>query len=343
MSTRSSSPTIVDVARQAGVSIKTVSRVLNQEPGVHEETRAEVLRVVKALRYRPKQSARSLAGGRSFLLGLLYYDPSAAFVGRVQQGATLHCREVGYHLVVESLHHDTRDLQEQVERMVMTLRPDGMILTPPLCDSREVLDALRESDTPFVQISPERDLPDAPSLRMDDIRAAEDMTNLLISLGHERIAFIKGAPDQIASAHRYQGYLDALRAHGLQPDTQLIQQGSFSFDTGREAAHQLLSRTLRPTAVFASNDDMALGVLAAAQRLGLSVPGDLSVAGFDDSPPAALVWPALTTVRQPVSEMASLAVDLLVRRRSDPAAEPVHRVLPFELVVRDSTAVRRRG
>ena len=136
--------------------------MLNQEPGVHEETRAEVLRVVKALRYRPKQSARSPRWRPLFLLGLLYYDPSAAFVGRVQQGATLHCREVGYHLVVESLHHDTRDLQEQVERMVMTLRPDGMILTPPLCDSREVLDALRESDTPSCRSRPSVTCPTHP-------------------------------------------------------------------------------------------------------------------------------------------------------------------------------------
>jgi LacI family transcriptional regulator len=339
--------TIIDVAREAGVSIKTVSRVLNQEPGVHTETREAVLKVVADLKYRPKQSARSLAGGRSFLIGLLYYDPSAAFVGGVQQGATLRCREAGYHLVVESLHNDAPDLAMQVDRMVSALRPDGMILTPPLCDNPQVLAALRESQTPCVLISPAADEPEHPSVRMDDVHAAEEITNLLISLGHTRIAIIKGAKEQVASKRRYQGYLAALKAHKLPLDKDLVVQGDFTFDTGVEAAYQLLSRRQRPTAVFASNDDMALGVLAAAQRLGLAVPGDLSIAGFDDTPAAARVWPPLTTVRQPMDDMARVAVDLLigVPRDAEPDAEadeagkPRHRVLPHELVVRDSTAV----
>jgi LacI family transcriptional regulator len=338
------SPTIVDVAREAGVSIKTVSRVLNHEPGVHESTRDQVLKVVEALRYRPKQSARSLAGGRSFLIGLLYSDPSALFVGSVQQGATLRCRELGYHLVVESLHNDAPDLRQQIDRMVLALRPDGMILTPPLCDNPEVLAALRESGTPCVLMSPERDLQGIPSVRMDDVHAAEEITNLLLSLGHRRIAFIRGPADQSASAARYQGFVNALRAHDITPDPELIQPGSFTFASGRDAAHQLLSRRQRPTAVFASNDDMALGVLAAAQRLGLSVPGELSVAGFDDSPTAAIVWPPLTTVRQPVAEMARMAVEMLVSVQRPDMAPPdeadLHKVLPHELVVRDSTRAR---
>lgn len=345
MSTRGASPTIVDVAREAGVSIKTVSRVLNHEPGVHQSTRDQVLKVVEALRYRPKQSARSLAGGRSFLIGLLYYDPSAIFVGSVQQGATLRCRELGYHLVVESLHNDAPDLRQQIDRMVMALRPDGMILTPPLCDNPEVLAALRESGTPFVLMSPERDIRGVPSVRMDDVHAAEEITNLLLSLGHRRIAIIKGPPDQSASAARYQGFVNALRAHDIEPDPELVQPGAFTFASGRDAAHKLLSGRRRPTAVFASNDDMALGVLAAAHRLGLSVPGELSVVGFDDSPTAALVWPPLTTVRQPVAEMARAAVEMLVAvQRPDMAAPTaaagLHQVLPHELVVRDSTRAR---
>lgn len=341
MSARGGSPTIVDVAREAGVSIKTVSRVLNHEPGVHESTRDAVLKVVEALRYRPKQSARSLAGGRSFLIGLLYYDPSAAFVGSVQQGATVRCRELGYHLVVESLHNDAPDLRQQIDRMVLALRPDGMILTPPLCDNPEVLAALRENGTPCVLMSPERDIVGVPSVRMDDVHAAEEITNLLISLGHRRIALIKGPPDQSASAARQQGFINALQAHDIDVDPELMQPGSFTFDSGRDAAHQLLSRRQRPTAVFASNDDMALGVLAAAQRLGLSVPGELSVAGFDDSPTAALVWPALTTVRQPVAEMARTAVEMLVFGHKSELAPgddgELHKVLAHELVVRDST------
>jgi LacI family transcriptional regulator len=335
-------PTIIDVARQAGVSIKTVSRVMNAEPGVRPDTRAHVLGVMAELKYRPQQSARSLAGARSFLIGLLYYDPSAAFVAGVQQGATLRCREAGYHLVVESLRNDAPDLQHQIDRMVSALRPDGIILTPPLCDNPQVLKALRDSDTPCVRVSPAQDIEGTPSVRMDDARAAEEVTHLLISLGHTRIAFIKGAPDQAASKLRLKGYLRAMKMHQLPVDDELIHQGDFLFASGVEAAHHLLSRRVRPSAVFASNDDMALGVLATAQRLGLAVPADLSIAGFDDSPASALVWPPLTTVRQPKDEMARTAVGMITAARrndAEPALAPaLHRVLPHELIVRDSTA-----
>jgi LacI family transcriptional regulator len=342
--------TISDVARLAQVSIKTVSRVMNREPGVHPDTRALVEKAIAELRYRPKQSARSLAGARSYLIGLLYYDPSAQFVAGVQQGATLRCREAGYHLVVESLHDDAPDLREQVDRMVSALRPDGMILTPPLCDNPEVLRALRESRTPCVLVSPGRhargEAKDVPSVRMDDVRAAEETTNLLLSLGHERIAFVKGLPTQAASALRHQGFLRAMKAHGVPVDESCVVAGRFDFDSGVEAAHHLLSLAEPPTAVFASNDDMALGVLAAAQALGLSVPTELSIAGFDDSPASSLVWPALTTVRQPKAEMARAAVEMLIAARSGAfdalAGNDLHRVLAHELVVRDSTSAPGR-
>ncbi|MES2584657.1 MAG: LacI family DNA-binding transcriptional regulator [Pseudomonadota bacterium] len=337
-----SAATITDVADRSGVSIKTVSRVINQESGVHPLTRERVLKVVAELKYRPKLSARSLAGARSFLIGLLYYDPSAAFVGDVQQGATLRCREAGYHLVVESLHNDAPDLAQQVARMVSALQPDGMILTPPLCDNPVVLKALRENQTPCVLLSPARDVKGMASVRMDDAKAAEEITNLLISLGHERIAFIKGPTDQAASALRYQGYLRAMKSHRIPVEQEFVCEGDFVFASGVEAAHKLLSRRLRPSAVFAGNDDMALGVLAAAQRLGLAVPGDLSIAGFDDSPAASLIWPPLTTVRQPKNAMARLAVEMLIAANRNDAPEvdesTMHRVVPHELVVRDSTS-----
>jgi LacI family transcriptional regulator len=340
VSTRSTAATIVDVARLAGVSIKTVSRVVNQEPGVHEHTRAQVMKAVEALRYRPQQSARSLAGGRSFLIGLLYYDPSAAFVGSVQQGATLRCRELGCHLVVESLHNDAPDLKQQVERMVMALRPDGMILAPPLCDNADVLAALSETGTPCVQMSPARDTPGLPSLRMDDRAAAAELTRRLIERGHRRIAFVQGPPEQSASALRLRGYREAMAGAGLEVDPAWIRAGDFRFESGRAAAQALLALEPRPTAVFASNDDMALGVLAAAQAQGLRLPQALSVVGFDDAPAAELVWPALTTVRQPIAAMARLAVDLIVqaRRAGHGGALAEHQVLPHALIERNSVA-----
>ena len=331
-------PTIVDVAKKAGVSIKTVSRVMNKESTVHPDTRALVLQVVNELNYRPQLSARSLAGARSFIIGLLYYEPSAAYVAGVQGGATLRCRESGRHLVVESLRSDDADLAGRIQAMLSALRPDGMILTPPLCDHPQILAALREAGTPTVLISPGSGGHGLAQVGMDDTLAAEEVTNLLLSLGHRHIAFVQG--DQVASERRQRGFERALRAHGLAPDPALVLPGRFDFDSGVAAAHALLSRSAPPTAVFAANDDMALGVFAAAHRLGIAVPRELSVVGFDDSRAATLVWPPLTTVRQPLAEMATAAVDLLLSEEMKPGAAgpPPARLLPHEVVVRGSTA-----
>jgi LacI family transcriptional regulator len=340
--------TIVEVAEKAGVSIKTVSRVLNHEPNVRPETREAVMRVVAELNYRPKLSARSLAGARSFLLGLLYYDPSAQFVAGMQRGATLRCRESGYHLVVESFGSDGGNVVAQLGHMLAALQPDGMILTPPICDNGEVLAAIEAAGTPCVLISPGEGGAQLPQVRMDEVRAAQELTELLIGLGHRRIAFVQGAPEQAASAWRLRGFMQAMQAHGLAVEPQYVVQGAFTFDSGQRAAEQLLALRTPPTAVFASNDDMALGVLAIAQRRGVQVPQALSVVGFDDSPAARLVWPALTTVRQPVFEMAVAAVDMLLAQVGRGAAEgaepgPAVRVLPHELVLRASTAAVVRG
>ncbi len=336
-------PTIIDVARQAGVSIKTVSRVMNKEPTVHADTRARVQEAVTALNYRPQLSARSLAGAKSFLIGLLYYDPSAAFVAGVQQGATLGCREAGRHLVVESLHENGDGVQTQIESMLAALRPDGMILTPPLCDNLVILDTLRAHRTPCVLISPAADGHGMARVRMDDELAAEELTNLLISLGHTAIAFIEG--DQSASDRRRHGYERALKAHRIPADPSLVVPGSFDFDSGVAAAQQLFARATPPTAIFAANDDMALGALTAAQRLGIAVPHDVAIVGFDDSRAATLVWPELTTVRQPLAEMAMAAVDMLLSGAvtSDPSHPAPVRVLPHEVIVRGSTAAPAKG
>ena len=338
-----SSPTIIDVAQRAGVSIKTVSRVMNKEPTVHADTRARVQEAVTALNYRPQLSARSLAGARSFLIGLLYYDPSAAFVAGVQRGATLGCREAGRHLVVESLQQDGVDVQSQIESMLAALRPDGMILTPPLCDNPAILETLRASRTPCVLISPAGDGHGMPLVRMDDALAAEELTNLLISLGHTAIAFIEG--DQSASVRRRQGYERALKAHRIAVDPGLVMQGAFDFESGVDAAQKLFALPAPPTAIFAANDDMALGALTAAQRLGIAVPHDVAIAGFDDSRAASLVWPALTTVRQPLAEMAMAAVAMLLSGevKLDPGQPAPVRVLPHEVIVRGSTAAPAKG
>ncbi len=326
--------------------MKTVSRVLNDEPNVQPQMRERVMAAVTELNYRPNVYARSLARSRSYLLGLLYYASSAAFIAGVQRGATTRCRELGYHLVVESLEDDGAHPAEQLNHMISALRPDGLILAPPVCDDPQVLQTLAAARMPCVQISPGGPGPALARVAMDDVLAAREMTEYLLRLGHRRIGFIQGAPAQAAAPRRLQGYREALRAAGVAEDPALIVPGDFRFRSGLEGCDRLLSLPVAPTAIFASNDDMAMGAVVAAQRRGLQVPADLSVAGFDDSPIASLVWPQLTTIRQPVFEMALAAVDLLVSRSSAqpasaPPAEATEQLLPHELIERGSTAVPR--
>ena len=359
-----SAPTITDVAQRAGVSMKTVSRVLNDEPNVQPQMRQRVMAAVAELDYRPNMYARSLARSRSYLLGLLYFSASAEFVGGVQRGATARCRELGYHLVVEPLDDDAAGVEQQLRHMMSALRPDGLILVPPVCDNATVLATLADARMPCVLISPGRPPPGVAHVSMDDTLAAAEMTSFLLGQGHRRIGFIEGALTQAAAPRRRAGYLAALRAAGVPVDDQLIVPGDFRFRSGQEGCDRLLALADPPTAVFASNDDMAMGAVVAAHRRGLQVPGDLSVAGFDDSPLATLVWPQLTTVRQPVAQMAAAAVDRLVLRTTGAAAPgsngsgavaqpdgsqdpkgdsaPGPQVLPYELIERASTAAPRR-
>lgn len=330
--------TIHDVARLSGVSIKTVSRVLNREPNVKADTRDRVQEAVASLNYRPNISARSLAGSKAYLIGVFFDNPSPAYVTDVQLGAIGRCRTEGYHLIVEPLDSEG-DVEAQVAPMLATLRMDGVILTPPVCDDPRVLDVLDSEGVPYVRLSPDKDLDRSAYVRMDDEAAAYEMTAHLIKLGHKDIAFIKGHPDHGAAHLRYDGYAKAMADHGLAVREDRVAQGWFSFRSGFEAAETLLAGEDRPTAVFASNDDMALGVMAVANRLRLNVPETLSVAGFDDTPGAKVVWPQLTTVSQPIQAMAAAAADLLLTgaTRAEEGGDQPSRLLDFELVVREST------
>ncbi len=335
--------TIHDVAERAGVSIKTVSRVLNKEPNVRPATRQRVLEAVESLRYRPSVSARSLAGSRSFLIALFWDNPSPNYISDLQRGAVSRCREDGYHLVLEPLESATPVAPEITRGTLLTLRPDGAILTPPVTDRAHVLEALDEAGVAYVRIAPDQDPERAAQVRIDDHQAAYEMTLHLLELGHRDIGFIVGHPDHGASHRRRDGFLQAMRDWNAPVRDNRIVQGFFSFQSGYQCADRLLASGDRPTAIFASNDDMALGVLAAAHRQRLSVPDDLSVAGFDDTPAAVSSAPALTTVRQPIFEMAAAAAEMLINGEWDPAkpGHPPTRLLPFDVVIRESTAPPR--
>jgi LacI family transcriptional regulator len=328
--------TITDVARKAGVAIKTVSRVLNNEPRVRPATRERVIAAVKALNYYPSLSARGLAGRRSCLVGLVYENPSPNYIMDVQNGAMARCREERFQLIMHHYSGRGLDLATDIGGLVDQTHVDGLVLTPPLSSSRELIQALDARKLPFVRIAPNRAKHDSPYVDVDDMAAAQEMTEYLIGLGHRRIGFVVGNPGHYASGRRLEGYKAALARHGIAYREEYVKQGYFVFESGLQSGTELLSMRDPPTAIFASNDDMAAGVLMAAHQRGFSVPGQLSVAGFDDAPVARLVWPRLTTVFQPAYDMAYAATDMLLDLLKAPKTGK-SRQFSYRLVCRDST------
>ena len=324
----------------AGVAIKTVSRALNNEPNVRKETRERILAAVKRLNYHPSLSARGLAGRRSYLIGLVYENPSANYIVDVQHGAMARCREDQFQLLMHQVSGQGEAAELDVLGLIDRTHVDGLILTAPLCQSAGLIEALDRRSVPFVRMAPDARLHYTPYTDMDDRGAAREMTEYLIGLGHRRIGFIAGHPVHFASGQRLKGYRDALQTHDIAFSDDYLRQGHFIFESGVEAARQLLTLSRPPTAIFACNDDMAAGVLMAAHSMGIDVPGCLSVAGFDDTYISRTVWPPLTTVHQPTYDLAYTATGLLLHILGEGATpEPVR--LPYRLVCRASTGVMR--
>lgn len=337
---KQSGATIKDVAERAGVSAMTVSRVLNGESRVRDETRERVLEAMKALDYRPNISARSLAKARSFFLGLLYNNPNPGYVSELLIGMMNRCRQAGYHLAIEDSGATDSHWAKAIDAVLRTSNFDGVILPPPVSDFPSVRAALTDMDIPYVRIAPENDRASVPSVVTDDREAAQRMTRYLLELGHTRIGFIQGDPEHGSSRQREAGCREALQQAGIELRDAWVQPGRYTYRSGLVAAENLLNSDDRPTAIFASNDDMAAAVVAVANRLGLDVPGELSIAGFDDTQTATTLWPQLTTVRQPIAEMAAASIDMLTRmlEKGDDAGDPETRLIPCELIVRGSTA-----
>jgi len=329
--------TIHDVARHAGVSPMTVSRVINGEKNVRDSTREAVNAAIRELNYAPNPAARSLAGADLVRIGLLYSNPSAAYLSEFLVGSLDQCSRANIQLIVEKC--DEERAEAAAARLVAS-GVDGIILPPPLCDFADVTKALHEANIPAVAVATGKPPPDVSAVRIDDFGAAQAMTRHLIGLGHRRIGFIKGHPNQTASRQRHEGHLAALAEAGIAADPALVAQGYFTYRSGFEGAEMLLAVDPAPTAIFASNDDMAAATVAVAHRRGLDVPRDLTVVGFDDSALATTVWPELTTIRQPIADMSRQAVILLTdeirSRRAGEKAQHPHALQAFALIRRES-------
>lgn len=304
------------------------------------ETARRVLDAIRELNYRPNPAARSLASPRGHLVNVLYDNPSDNYIVSVLHGVLAACEAAHYGVLLTSFDSSEPRLITHVRDQVAQHRATGLVLTPPLCDHAGLIDALDEDAIDYVCVSPQDEQRARSFVAIDDRRAGHDLTEYLLGRGHRRIGFIKGHPAHGAASRRLTGFLDAHEEHGIEVDQRLVVNGQFSFESGVEGGRRLLHLKDRPTAIFASNDDMAAGVLHVAHEMGLEMPAQLSVAGFDDTPIARYVYPGLTTIRQPIRAMAGGAVECLVhsmRRRSSRHSEgPLIQRFDYELVIRNS-------
>ncbi|WP_442680142.1 LacI family DNA-binding transcriptional regulator [Sphingomonas sp. ASY06-1R] len=339
-----SAPTISDVAASAGVSPMTVSRVINGEANVKAATRDLVNAAITQLGYAPNRAARSLAGAEELRIGLLYSNPSAAYLSEFLVGGLDQASRGNVQLMVEQCEIGEREVQ--AAEHLIRIGIDGVILPPPLCDSGAVIDVLQKAGIPMVVVASGMPPSEISAVSIDDERAAFDMTCHLAKLGHRRIGFISGNPNQTASSRRREGYRRGLESMGIAADADLIVEGLFTYRSGLDAAERLLELKEQPSAIFAANDDMAAAAVAVAHRHGLDVPGDITVCGFDDTPLATTIWPELTTIHQPIREMSQAAMELLTAeirgQRGPMRAAPRHIELDYTFVRRQSDAAPRR-
>jgi len=333
--------TLDDVAAHAGVSPKTVSRVLNNEPNVRATTREAVLAASLELGYRPNRAARTLAGSRSFLIGHLHGRADRDYILSANEGIHAACFQHGYVLLPEPLLDPNDGFVVRLQQFLQTAPVDGVILTPPLTDHEPLLAFLKARNIPIVSISPEKVRKNIASVYIDEKEAAKAMTRHLMSLGHEKIGFIAGPDDHGASQLRTEGFLEVITQGGLDVSQCPQDKGNFTLKSGALAAERIFETDPDITAIFAANDAMAAGAMTSAFKRGLSVPDDISIAGFDASPLGEVLWPALTTIQQPVASMAKAATLWLISGALARTEDPLRERFDFDLIVRASTSVPR--
>jgi LacI family transcriptional regulator len=331
----SDSVTIVDVAREAGVSYATVSRVVNGKAHVKPDKRERVLRAMTRLGYVANQQARSLAGGRSHVVGLLVPDLGTGYIGEIVRGIDQELERFHYDLMLYTTHRRRAKEASYVAALSRGLA-DGLLLVLPR-DPASYLPALQQRRVPYVLVDHNGIDRTGPAVGASNWQGGYDATRHLIELGHRRIGFIAGTLDLTCSTDRRAGYLAAMHDAGLAAPEDYLRVGDFLQPSGYLCTRELLALAEPPTAIFASNDVMAFGAMEAAREQGLHIPSDISIVGFDDIAQAAHVHPPLTTVRQPLEEMGRTATRMLVEMIENPQQPPARAELPTQLVVRRST------
>lgn len=345
MNRRRQAVTIRHVAADAGVSLQTVSRVINNEPNVRPEMAKRVQDAIDRLGYVPSIAAQRMGGSRSRLIMALNDRDRTIADWRRREGSTwidqmllggmLTCARYGYRLVIELIDTHSDHIENELLAAVAALQPDGIILTPPHSQNRRIVDLLAERQIATARIG---SLTPGPGilLTMDDERAARLATEHLIALGHRRIGFIAGADEYELSEWRVAGWRAAMKTAGLDTDG-LLGRGDFGWASGRACALALLDGERPPTAIIASSDLMTLATLELARGRGMAVPGDLSLISFDDTPIVRFVQPPLTAVVQPIAETVERAVELIVRAEQGDHLPAEPQAVPCTLALRGST------
>lgn len=331
--------TINDVAEQAGVSIKTVSRVMNNEPSVRPATREKVLVASKALNYHPNAAARNLAGTTSYAIAFIYDNPNAYYVIDMQNGLLNACNDQGFELLIHPCNSKSASIHEEITDLVKRSRVAGLVLTPPFSEMDSVIKTLEELKVKFVRILSGSGQSDqrSPCVFIDDFQAAYAITQHLIDCGHSAIGFLCGDKAHNSSNERLMGYKAALKKNNVRIDRSLILKGSYSFESGVDGAKKLLAREDRPTAIFGSNDEIAAGALFAARLMNFEIPEQVAITGFEDNPFSRQTWPKLTTAQQPTTTIGLSAAQLLIEATRNPASSSKSTIFTPELIVRDST------
>jgi len=336
MSRRPEKITIVEVAAEAGVSFGTVSRVINNDVHVKAETRESVLNAMRKLGYVANRQARGLAGGKSNLIGVLVPDLGTGYIGEIIRGIDAELGGSGLDLILYTTHRAAVKEANYVANLAQGLI-DGLLIVLPR-NPADYTGTLARRKFPFVLIDHQGTGENCTAVGATNWQGAYNATEYLLKLGHNRIGFITGSLDLGAAIERLDGYKAALRIHHIPVDAELIFEGTFHQPDGYTGACYLLDLDTPPTAIFASNDVMAMAVMDAARDKGLRIPEDLSIIGFDDIPQASMVRPALTTVRQPLEQMGRVATQMLLDIVKDVNNRATRIQLPTELILRDTTA-----
>ncbi|MEO2266729.1 LacI family DNA-binding transcriptional regulator [Pseudoalteromonas pernae] len=338
--------TINDVAKLAGVSMKTVSRVINNEPSVRKKTHDIVMAAVKELNYQPNLAARNLAGTSSYAIGLVYDNPNAYYVIDMQNGVLSRCRKEGYELVIHPCSYADSEMENELKTMIQRSRIAGLVLTPPLSEQQALIDELDSMNMHYVRILSGRgdDSDNSPCIYVNDYAAAYEITQHLLSLGHKNIAFICGDEEHKSTSERLAGYQQALADNGIKNREELVYRGEYSFESGVSGAKELLkdNNALQITAVMGGNDEIAAGALFAARLMDISIPNELAITGFEDSPFSKQTWPKLTTAHQDNDIISQHAARLLFSktRGARNQDKDIQRIFTPSLVVRDSSQIQ---